>query len=72
MPRVRATKTITTINAITSEICEHAKYLFISKGETQAEDLKCHTALKIHTAFCWVMSGRCFARTFWLHVHIRR
>jgi len=57
----RQRKTITTANAFTSEICEHAKCLFISKGQTQAEDLKYHTALRIHTAFCWVMSGRCFA-----------
>ena len=49
---------MTTASAFTSEICEYAKCLFISKGETQVEDLKCHTALKIHTAFCCVMSGR--------------
>jgi len=58
MPRVRETKKITTANAFTSEICKHAKCLFISKGETQVEDLKYHTTLKIHTAFYWVMSGR--------------
>jgi len=54
----RQRKTMTTASAVTSEICEHAKCLFKSKGETQVEDLKYCTALKIHTAFCWVMSGR--------------